>query len=188
MHLSEAIVPPPRLPPPLRRPALHISTCAATAAGPATTLSMQLTHLLLVTNCMHASIDCVHKVTPTRHSNIVTGCTTDAPTTAAAPAVAPTQINTPAAGCVSVATAASARSTTNVRQLKMSINICEESTDALASTDALRAVEMTYENNSTRPQQAVFYDGITYADSDEDGAETKDDYSCEMEDGLERGA
>ena len=34
----------------------------------------------------------------------------------------------------------------------------------------------------------VFYEGITYADSDEDGAETKDDHSCEMEDGLERGA
>ena len=70
----------------------------------------------------------------------------------------------------------------------MSINICEESTDAPASTDALRAVEMTNENNSTRPQQAVFYDVIAYANSDEDAAETEDDYSCEMEDGLERGA
>ena len=65
-------MPPPRLPPPLRRPALHISTCAATAAGPATILNMQLTHLLLVTNCLHANLGCVHKATPTRHSNIVT--------------------------------------------------------------------------------------------------------------------
>ena len=47
---------------------------------------------------------------------------------------------------------------------------------------------MTYENNSTRPQQAMFFDGIAYAHSDEDGAETGDDYFCEMEDGLERGA
>ena len=186
--MSEAIVPPPRLPPPLRRPALHISTCAATAAGPATILNMQLTHLLLVTNCMHANIDCVHKVTPTRHSNIVTGCTTDAPTTAAAPAVAPTQINTPAAGCVSEATAAGARSTTNVRQLKMSINICEESTDAPALTDALRAVEKTNENNLIGPQQGLFHAVIDYVyTSAEDVAETKGDIS-EMQDGLERGA
>ena len=181
-------MPPPRLPQPLRRPALHISTCAATAAGPATTLNMQLTHLLLVTNCMHANIDCVHKATPTRHSNIVTGCTIDAPTTAAAPAVAPTQINTPAAGCVSEATAASARSTTNVRQLKMSINICEESTDAPALTDALRAVEKTNENNLIGPQQGLFHAVIDYANSAEDAAETEDDYYCEIEDGLERGA
>ena len=83
---------------------------------------------------------------------------------------------------MSEATAASARSTKNVRPLKTSTNSCEESTDALASTDALRAVEMTKENNSTRPQQAVFPDVIAYANSDED------DYSCEMEDGLERGA
>ena len=52
----------------------------------------------------------------------------------------------------------------------------------------LPAVEMTYENNSTRPQQAVFPDVIAYAISDEDAAESDDDYPCEMEDGLERGA
>ena len=67
-------------------------------------------------------------------------------------------------------------------------NICEESTDAPASTDALRAVEMTYENNLIGPQQGLFYDGIAYAHSDEDGAGTEDDYICEIEDGLERGA
>ena len=40
---------------------------------------------------------------------------------------------------------------------------------------------MTNENNSTRPQQAVFPDVIAYANSDEDAAETEDDYSCEMD-------
>ena len=75
-----------------------------------------------------------------------------------------------------------------MRPLKTSTTICEESTDALASTDALRAVEITNENNSTRPQQAVFPDVIAYAISDEDAAESEDDYPCEMEDGLERGA
>jgi len=34
----------------------------------------------------------------------------------------------------------------------------------------------------------VFPDVIAYANSDEDAAETEDDYSCEMKDGLERGA
>ena len=53
-----------RLPPPLRRPALHISTCAATAAGPATILNMQPTHLLLVANYLHANTGCVHNATP----------------------------------------------------------------------------------------------------------------------------
>ena len=67
-------------------------------------------------------------------------------------------------------------------------NICEESTDASASTDALRAVEMTNEINLTKPQQAVIPDVIAYANSAEDAAETEDDYYCEIEDGLERGA
>ena len=88
---------------------------------------------------------------------------------------------------MSVATAASARSTTNVRQLKMSINICEESTDAPALTDALRAVERTSENNLLGPQQGLFHAVIDYAQSAEDVAETKGDIS-EMQDGLERGA
>ena len=33
-----------------------------------------------------------------------------------------------------------------------------------------------------------FYHGIAYAHSDEGGAGTEDDYICEIEDGLERGA
>ena len=67
-------------------------------------------------------------------------------------------------------------------------NICEESTDASASTDALRAVEMTNEINLTKPQQAVIPDVIAYANSAENAAEPEDDYYCEIEDGLERGA
>ena len=39
-----------------------------------------------------------------------------------------------------------------------------------------------------KPQQAVTPDVIAYANGAEDAAETEDDHSFEMEDGLERGA
>ena len=55
-------------------------------------------------------------------------------------------------------------------------------------TVELRAVEMKNEINLTKPQQAVIPDVIAYANSAEDAAETEDDYYCEIEDGLERGA
>ena len=52
----------------------------------------------------------------------------------------------------------------------------------------LHAVEVTNEINLTKPKQAVIPDVIAFANSAEDAAETEDDYSFEMEDGLKRGA
>jgi len=52
-------------PPSPRRLALHIPTCAAMAAGPATTLSVLLTKLLILAACLHAPSVCGHEAAST---------------------------------------------------------------------------------------------------------------------------
>ena len=47
---------------------------------------------------------------------------------------------------------------------------------------------ITCHKKTTNAQLTHTVNTITYANSDKDGAETEDDYFCEMEDGLERGA